>query len=151
MTQTAHELPTIQEELSRKAIDTLEELLRKEKQGKINKAQLDVALDTLFSTVSGMVDEEFIDLITLASDEVKSHDQSYIDRRLFVNEDDRLVVVCHPINSSAVTLLTDPHYDGLWAKVVEKDFSESAIPEEAAKKHAERIVRNLKLKGFKEL
>ena len=64
-------LPTVEEELDRKAIETLEYLVGKHRSGAITDSQYRVALDTLFMTVSGIIGADFINLITAAGDEIK--------------------------------------------------------------------------------
>lgn len=70
MTQAAYELPTLKEELSRKALDTLEGLMVKRSHKEITRTELSMSLDTLFSAVSGLVEEDFLDLITMAGEDM---------------------------------------------------------------------------------
>lgn len=64
------ELPTIKEELDRKSLDAIERLILKHRSGEISDEAYSVALDVLFQTVSGLVSEDFIQMITLAGDEI---------------------------------------------------------------------------------
>lgn len=66
-----HDLPTTKEELDRKALDALEYLILKRESGEISDEAYSVALDVLFMTVSGIIGKDFINLITLAEEEVK--------------------------------------------------------------------------------
>lgn len=77
------ELPTIKEELTRKALDTLEGLERDRKSGIITEAQYAVGVDVLWGTVAGLVDKDFIELISLTA--VKKSDRSFLRRALLVN------------------------------------------------------------------
>jgi hypothetical protein len=63
---TTSELPSIQDELSRKVHETLEWLLVGVERGRITKEQCSFGLDTLFMAVSGLVDKDFIKIITEA-------------------------------------------------------------------------------------
>jgi len=64
------DLPSIKEELDRKSLDAIERLILKHRDGEISDEAYSVALDVLFMTVSGLVSEDFIQLITIAGDEV---------------------------------------------------------------------------------
>lgn len=66
----ANGLPTLKEELDRKVADTLDWLVRGVEGGKLTKEQASTGLDTLFMAVSGLVDGEFIHIITSAQDYV---------------------------------------------------------------------------------
>lgn len=70
-----HYIPTVRDELNRKSIDAVEYLVKKHVGGEISDEAYSVALDTLFIAVSGIVREDFIDLITAAGDEVKKPEQ----------------------------------------------------------------------------
>ncbi|MFW6855293.1 hypothetical protein ACODYM_28800 [Burkholderia gladioli] len=63
----ANDLPTIQEELDRKSIETLEWLITSRDNGRISSQQLKTGLDALFMTVSGLTPEDFTTLVTEAS------------------------------------------------------------------------------------
>lgn len=69
---TDHSLPTIKQELSRKSIETLEYLVNERKRGQITNDQYSVGLDVLFMTCNGIVESDFIDLVTLAGEEVEA-------------------------------------------------------------------------------
>jgi hypothetical protein len=60
------EIPTLQEELDRKAFETLEWLTYSVDQGRITPEQFSVGVDVLFMTVSGLLKKDFINLITEA-------------------------------------------------------------------------------------
>jgi len=62
-------IPTTKEELDRKTLDTLEYLIRKCEEGEITQTEMSLGLDVLFMNVSGLVSEDFIDLITEADSE----------------------------------------------------------------------------------
>lgn len=62
-------MPTIKEELDRKTLDTLEYLITKREAKEITREQISTGLDVLFMNVSGLVSEDFIELITAADEE----------------------------------------------------------------------------------
>jgi hypothetical protein len=61
--------PSIKEELDRKTIETLEYLISKRETGEITQDQICTGLDVLFMNVNGLVDDDFINLITAADTE----------------------------------------------------------------------------------
>ena len=63
------ETPTIKEELNRKTIETLEYLIQRRQLGHISESQISTGLDVLFMNVSGLVDDDFVNLITAADAE----------------------------------------------------------------------------------
>jgi hypothetical protein len=60
------ELPTLQEEVDRKAFETLEWLTHSVAQGRISAHQFSTGVDVLFMTVSGLLRKDFIELISEA-------------------------------------------------------------------------------------
>ena len=59
--------PTLKEELDRKALQTIEDLLHLHASCKISDAQLSTGIDALFKATSGLTDEEILHIITEAS------------------------------------------------------------------------------------
>lgn len=64
-------IPTIREELDRKAFETVEWLLSGFNAGRLTAQQLSTGLDTLFMAVNGLTDEGIVDLITAGSELTK--------------------------------------------------------------------------------
>jgi hypothetical protein len=56
----------LRSELDRKALETLSWLTLSVERGKISKEQFSTALDALFMTLAGLVDKEFMNIITEA-------------------------------------------------------------------------------------
>lgn len=75
-------VPNIKDELDRKAIDAIEYLILKRRSGEISNEAYSVGLDTLFMTVSGIVSEDFIHIITEAGNEVKKPVKTPMERIL---------------------------------------------------------------------
>lgn len=67
-------VPTVKEELDRKSLEAIERLILQHRHGEISDEAYSVGLDTLFLTVSGIVSEDFIEIITAAGDEVKKRE-----------------------------------------------------------------------------
>jgi hypothetical protein len=57
------EWPTMQSELSRKALDTLDRLTERFAIGEIDKTALRIGIDTLYDTISGLVPWDIADLV----------------------------------------------------------------------------------------
>lgn len=72
-------LPTLKDELDRKTFETIEYLVGAVHKGRMTQAQVSASLDTLFMAVSGLVDNDFIDIITAAQD-VAGSDKSVVKR-----------------------------------------------------------------------
>lgn len=69
MNAVAYELPTTREELNRKTFETIEWLFVGLDKGRLTEEQFSVAVDALFMAVSGLVDKEFIGLVTAAQEQ----------------------------------------------------------------------------------
>lgn len=59
-------LPTLQEELDRKVHETLTWLIHGLEIGRITKTEFSTSIDALFMAVSGLVENDFIQIITEA-------------------------------------------------------------------------------------
>lgn len=79
MALPAPALPTLKDELDRKTFETIEYLVGAVHKGRMTKAQVSASLDALFMAVSGLVDNDFIDIITAAQD-VAGSDKSVVKR-----------------------------------------------------------------------
>jgi hypothetical protein len=74
-------LPSIREELSRKALDALQDLAMKRATKAITEAQFATGLNVLWETVSGLVDKDFFEIISTIV--VNKNDDSF-RRRTFM-------------------------------------------------------------------
>lgn len=72
-------LPTLKDELDRKVFETIEYLVGAVHKGRMTKAQVSASLDTLFMAISGLVDNDFINIITEAQG-VVGNDKSVVKR-----------------------------------------------------------------------
>lgn len=135
------ELPTLQEEIDRKAIETLEMLLNRHARGYITTAQLEVGLDALFGAVSGLARKDFLELITAASGQLAS-DASYRTSRLLWNTNGKgALVLFEPLSARTSVFLFQRLGD---AKVFELDSSRDAATK------AEQLITTLQHKGYEE-
>jgi hypothetical protein len=144
------ELPTLKEELTRKSLEMLEEILLKHKRGKISMAQMDYALDVLFGTVNGLVDREFIELITMASTQVNKADPSYIERHVMRKEGGSAVLIVERRMDDDTLKIHRMRLNGLVEEIVKK-YADSTIPSEQAKAGVEFTIASTKKIGYEEV
>lgn len=78
------DMPTLKDELDRKVFETIEYLISAERKGRMTKAQVSASLDTLFMAVSGLVDNDFINIITEAQTVVDG-DKSVVKRHFILS------------------------------------------------------------------
>lgn len=83
------DLPTLRDELDRKVFETIDYLVGAVARGRMTKAQASAGLDTLFMAVNGLVDSDFINIITEAQS-VFNCDKSVV-RRHFVLPDRNII------------------------------------------------------------
>lgn len=65
------DVPTLREELDRKVFETLDWIIGGLQNGKLTKDQASFGLDTLHKATCGLVDDEFIEIMTAADELVK--------------------------------------------------------------------------------
>ena len=82
----------LEQELNRKAIGELENLVEKRELGKITNAEYATGIAVLFSVCSGLVDSEFFALISKAAKETEK-DYSFARTQILLGENDELVVI----------------------------------------------------------
>ena len=150
MGEMAHRLPTLEEELNRKAWETLDDLLRRHDQGKITQAQFDLALDVLFNALSGLVDREFVKVLSGTAEVFKHRDGSYSIRELLVSPTGELAMVEREVGEEGFTIKMGLS-GGAWSRVVKKSFNEALAPSKAAQEGMARVVDQLIERGFKRL
>lgn len=89
MALPAPALPTLRDELDRKVFETIEYLVGAVHKGRMTQAQVSASLDALFMAVSGLVDNDFINIITEAQN-VAGGDKSVVKRH-FVQPDNNII------------------------------------------------------------
>lgn len=103
MALPAPALPTLKEELDRKVFETIEYLVGAVQKGRMTQAQVSASLDTLFMAVSGLADNDFINIITEAQ-RVVGGDKSPVKRILMNQETAELVVITWTPGEATVTV-----------------------------------------------
>lgn len=92
MSAVAHALPTLKDELDRKVFETIDYLVSAIHRGRMTKMQVSASLDALFMAVSGLVDNDFIEIITEAQKFVAG-DKSVVKRHFVLPDHDIIQTV----------------------------------------------------------
>lgn len=135
-------LPTIKEELERKAFEQLESLAVRLEQGQISEAQFDAGVESVWACVGGLVGQS----LTVTISEIKNYRAkncaSYCDSRVFT-KDKNVLVSTRIVGEGRTTL---------WLKgeTREKEFphTEYFMPSRAAKQHQEELTDKLITEGW---
>jgi hypothetical protein len=103
MSEATYAIPTLKDELDRKVMETLEWLVHGRQKGLISEDAYSAGIDSLFMAVSGLVDGEFIYLITEA--QILCGDHKTVLKKHFhaANEDKILTFVWTPGEEKIVT------------------------------------------------
>ena len=76
--------PSLQDELNDKAFTTMDWLVQGFEHGKLTERDFSIGVDTLFSTVAGLVDKDFLRVVTEAQEMCADR---YVVKRLFHSPD----------------------------------------------------------------
>jgi hypothetical protein len=102
MAHPASVIPTLREELDRKVFETIEYLIAGVKKGRMTKDQASASLDTLFMAVSGLVDNDFINIITEAQNFVGGG-QSVVKKHFYNPADGEILTLSWSPGQSKIT------------------------------------------------
>jgi hypothetical protein len=118
---SAPEVPILQDEINRKAFETVEFLYNGLDNGKLTAPQFSTGLDALFMAVSGLVNRGVIDLITAGSDYVQENKAQLIAKRALYGADGTVVVLTRQLGSD--TFLVEIYRAGRRVKQEVKDYT----------------------------
>lgn len=141
-------MPTLQEELDRKALNALEGLLQRYDDGLLTQRDLRLATWTLFETVSGLVDHGIIDLISKVAN-LPSDIEPVVVRQLV--HGNKLVLINRSLVDASVTMTgyeTSPA--GQFAHK-QRSFAGEMHPNQLAMQYENGVVEKLVAKGFEEV
>lgn len=141
------ELPTLKQELQRKAFDQLERLVMQLDRGEINMAQFDTGVKSVWHCVSGLVDQNLIETI----EEVKRHakiDTSFIDSRILMKEN-RIAFLLRKIGGNAVSLKIEGAENPYDPYTASFNFGDELIPAKSAKEQQEQLTKKFLDNGWK--
>ena len=85
------DLPEIKDELERKTVAEIDNLIGRRESGKITNSEYLASINSIFAICSGLVTRELIDIISEASEETVN-DFSFLRTRVF-EKDDRISVI----------------------------------------------------------
>lgn len=140
------ELPTVQDELTRKAFETLERLILHLEQGRITDAQFNTGVEVLWDTTSGLVHRPFFEAIS----EVKGAVQTkFVERRIFGKG--RTAIVVERSLADPKVVVKEIAGVERFRVVKRKDFSDEPVPSKSALEAVQRYVAKLLNMGFKEV
>lgn len=77
------DVPTLRAELDRKVSNTLDWLFGSYHRGKLDQCQFSTGIDTLFMAVSGIADQDFINIVTGAQEELSAEEVRPTVKRIF--------------------------------------------------------------------
>lgn len=141
-------MPTLQEELDRKALDTLEQLLRKYDDGLLSQRELKAATWALFEAVSGLVDRGIIDIISQVA-ELPSEGNPVIARK-FVHGD-KLALIERSLVDATVTLQGFEKSPASHFTYKQRSFAGDMRPFQLAAQYEQGIVEKLIERGYEEV
>jgi len=135
-------LPSIEEELTRKALDQLQCLVDDLQSKRITNSEYKTGIDTLFAICSGLVDDEFFELIGIAGKDVNTSGKSYWRNAKTLVKGDVTADISYKRDGSIVTV-------ELAKKISNKqyDLGEEATHEQVIKKVIS-IIGKLRKSGF---
>lgn len=145
--QQSNEFPTLREELSRKALETIEKIALDDKVGRINRAQYAYAVDVLWSALAGLVDDDFRQIIEIMG-EVKP-DASIFTRTYMRDAHGNIAVVTN-LHDGRVRLQTHP-LNGVATVTKMFDFRQNVGSHREAKEKYETLIDALVARGFEEI
>jgi len=139
---TEPHVPTTQEELSRKTLETIEELLLWRSQERITDGQLGIAINAVFKSVSGLIDKDVFEIISQIVVDHPKHDREIA---VFQKGRGSLVLVRY-VNQGRLMA-----WDCLLGKTSAKSFEDEALPDKRAKQAFDAAIQHCRDKGYREL
>ena len=134
-------LPSLQDELNRKAFQSMEWLTNAFDKGKVSEAQFSTGVDVLFMATSGLVDGEILTLVTQASTLARQVPEQV--RRHFIM-DGTIISLTWRVDDAMVTIVK--RQNGLRNEQV----LETATPAQA-RDRVQTLAQRLLARGFEEV
>jgi len=94
-------IPTIKDELNRKALETLDFLVRGVEEGRLTKEQASTGLDALFMAVNGLIDSDFAYIMAGAESYVAGA-KSVVKKHFRSPTDDEVISLTWDVGSDVV-------------------------------------------------
>jgi hypothetical protein len=86
-------IPSMQEELSRKTIETVEELFLRHRAGEISRHEFRLCVKTIFNIVAGLADRRVDIMLAQLGDDLKKLDVSSMRIELWTSKNDKCVIL----------------------------------------------------------
>ena len=139
------EVPSLKEEVERKAIETMEKIVSDRARGAINEAQYSYAVDVLWSLFAGVAGSEFMFIVEQMESQKKPNAATVQSTHI---KGDKVAVVRNHYNGIVSVKIVVPS-----AKVQSKvfDFRDSDQPLSEAKKKQEAILDSMFENDFIEI
>lgn len=138
-------VPTLREEVERKAVETLEKLALDLDGKRITEAQYHYGLDVLWSAVAGLAGDDFTMMMEVAR--AAKRGQSFFTKQYYLSARGQIVRVT---NTHAGVVCCDVNL-GLSSSRKVYDLRDEPNPHRAAAQKFDDLCRNLVEKGFKEI
>lgn len=139
--------PSLKDELERKSLTALENLLRKREQKRINDDQLEVGLQAVFDAVWGLVGDDINEIIVEAQ---REPDPSYVERRL-LRKGGHIAILERRVGGESFRIRVGLKGDGSWAVDKVQDYSDEVIPTQVCAEKFDDLLNNMKNTGYQEL
>lgn len=140
--------PSIEEELERKTSETLASALQGLSRGVMSKEACKAALQALWDATSGLVSRELMDLIAESIDAIETTRDA--PRRVVLAKADKAAIIDLPEAGRITARAVQFFKCGSDKDVAIVPEGSGASLTEAARK-TQKVVRSLKLKGYREL
>jgi len=141
-------IPTLQEELNRKSLDTLEQLLHRYDDGTLSQRELKAATWALFEAIAGLVDHGIIDIISEVA-KLPSEGEPVVVRQLV--HGNRLVLINRSLVNASVTLTGYETSPAGQFSHKQRNFAGEMHAFQLAQQYEVGIVERLVAKGFEEV
>jgi hypothetical protein len=150
--EVSHTLPTLREELDRKVYETLEWLIVGHEKGRLTKEQVSMGMNVLFMAVSGLVDGDFIHIITEAQNEFQAN-KSVVKRHFHAPEANATMTFSWVVGESnvVVTVVTKREFDLETGVAIKRSVVRDCDDATKARAYLEECSNGLLKKGWIEL
>ena len=125
MSDSTYAIPELREELDRKVMATLEWLITGYAKGRLTEHQVSTGMDALFMAVSGLVDNDFIQIITEAQNECATA-SPVLKRHFHATSSDETLTFCWSPGADKVSRIQRICGQVASSKTTEYDSAEDA-------------------------
>lgn len=132
--------PSIAQELERKTVEEIERLVISLQYGKISDAQFVQAVETLWQTVAGLVEQQTMDILATLKTHVSKNTQERVTR-IFCNDSGDTVIAVWNLTIGKVTTLVKKQGDRAGTGRDWRPLQDAIHPSRETKEHYERICK----------